>query len=95
MAICPGCKRYVDNTLSECPDCGAPLTRMADIASELARKARIQRPPTPPPQPQGLVARLIEQVRTWQPLAPVEEAPSPPAEPETPTEAESPAEGVE
>jgi hypothetical protein len=95
MAVCPGCKRYVDNSLAECPDCQAPLTRMADIARELARKAHIQRPPTPPLQPPGLLARLIDQVRTWQPLAPVEEASPPREEPEAPAEAESPTQNTD
>jgi hypothetical protein len=94
MAICPGCKRYVDNSLSECPDCQAPLTRMADIARELARKTRIRRPAAPPAQPQGLVARLIDQVRTWQPLTPIEAAPPPREEPEAPPEAEGRAENA-
>lgn len=56
MALCPQCKRYVDNQLEQCDQCGAPLARVGDLAHAFSAPAaeRAQAPeidtrlPAPP-----------------------------------------------
>jgi hypothetical protein len=93
MAICPQCKRYVDIERSQCPDCLVPVATIAEIAAELGRELRIPGPETAP-RPQGLWGRLLDQMRTWQPLAPARGSAAPREEPKSPAKENGPNEGA-